>query len=65
MKHFDILQRNVDLYSIEYIKFNIRAIRQDGGYRDSVKILCDSNEFKKMIKEEFPSKTKQTHHALI
>lgn len=54
--HFDILQRNVDLYSIEYIKFNIRAIRQDGGYRDSVKILCDSYEFKKMIKEEFPFK---------
>ena len=45
--HFDILQRNVDLHSIEYIKFNIRAIRQDGGYRDSVKIYVILMNLKK------------------
>ena len=56
--HLDILRRNLNLYSAEYLKFVIIGDFNTEVTEASTKRFCNSYELKKLIKETTTQKPK-------
>ena len=59
----DVLRRSIDLYSAEYEHFIIVGDFNTEVTQTSMKVFCDSYEFKNLIKDA--TCCRKTHRALI